>query len=100
MSIKTCKVGVGITVKPEVISRIKDTSFVSSPFEITPNTLESSFMRSLWVEGVTRTLVDCERDIRTTVSTQVEEHSNGTGVIDYATSGGGVGITRQCGSFG
>ena len=78
-----------LNISPAVVSKIKDKSFVGSPFEITPNTLESSFMRRLWIEGVARTLMDGKGDVRTTVSTQVEDHSNGTGVVDCPTSGGG-----------
>ena len=55
MSKETREVSVGITVKAEIVSRIKDKSFTGSPFEITPNTLESSFMRCLWTEGVAHT---------------------------------------------
>ena len=99
VSVELRKISVGITVNAIVILRIKYKSFVGSSFEITSNTLESSFMRRLWIEGVACTLMHSEGDVRVTVSTQVEEHSKGTGVVDYSTSGGAVGITRKHVSF-
>jgi hypothetical protein len=72
--------------------RTHDDSFVAGAFEITPNTLESIDMFVGRLEGITGALVNCKGNIRTGMTSKVEQHSDDTGVVDDGICGNAVGV--------
>ena len=75
-------------------------AFVSGAFQIAPNAFVGSNMTFSGLEGVTITLTDGKRDIRTSVSGEMQEHANDTSIVDCGVSTYTVRIFRERCSLG
>lgn len=76
------KVNMRLTINMNVVGGFHDKAFVSGGFKILANVFEYGHVLFCGAEGLSGTLMDCKGNVRLSVTRQIEEHFNNTGVVD------------------
>ena len=95
VALKTSEICVGVAIDTEIVSKVKNKTTGSCAIEIAPDTLEGSFVGTIWSRSVPYTLVDFKCIVRMTVPHEVQQYTNHCCIIECNNSRFTNIITRQ-----
>ena len=96
-TVKTCEIGVNVTVEVQSTSGLDDHARIASAVQVTNESLDGGCVVSFRVVAEPGDLADGKSNVRASVGRQIKEHTDNRAVASCFCHGRSVGINSKCG---